>query len=77
MQIGEWCSNKFTDDYNSYENIIENSKLLPRAIRGGAASLYPWQDDYEWALCISAMRRSSEDLEDGTCGARFMKELNL
>ena len=36
---------------------------------------WPWQSDDEWILCASAMRRSSETLEEDTCGARLVKSL--
>lgn len=74
MQVGEWCSDIYAENYNTAHPRIDVSY---QAVRGGAAALYPWQDETEWALCISAMRRSSEELEDGTCGARFVKSLEL
>jgi len=78
MAVGEWCEDLF---HNDFTNASGNDQPVdagpPYVIRGGAAALWPWQECDEWILCISAMRRSSDTLEDGTCGARFVKILDL
>jgi formylglycine-generating enzyme required for sulfatase activity len=78
MCVGEWCEDSFTANYSTARD--DDTPILkgrPYIVRGGAAALWPWQDYYEWTLCISAMRRSSEILEDDTCGARFVRRLKL
>jgi len=36
----------------------------PRAIRGGAGELYPWQETGEWHLLLTAMRSSQAGLDE-------------
>jgi formylglycine-generating enzyme required for sulfatase activity len=76
LHIGEWCEDSFRDDYSdASDSDLPVKDGPPYVVRGGAATFWPWQSGDEWILCASAMRRSSETLEDGTCGARFVKSL--
>lgn len=78
LMNGEWCKDHFRENYQSPPIIKErNIELSPFAVRGGGAVLYPWENGLEWTLCISAIRYSSESLKDGTCGARFVKNLEM
>lgn len=43
-----------------------------QVIKGGGAIFWPWQNTGEWMLCMSAMRMSSADLEDGTCSVQVV-----
>jgi len=36
----------------------------PRAVRGGAGELFPWQETGEWHLLLSAMRTSQEGVDE-------------
>ena len=76
LHIGEWCEDSFRDDYsNASDSDLPIKDGPPYVVRGGAAALWPWQSGDEWILCASAMRRSSETLEEGTCGARLVRSL--
>ena len=78
MCIGEWCEDSFAGSYDVRRtNDAPLLKGPPYVVRGGAAALWPWQDCDEWTLCMSAMRSSSEVLEDETCGARLVKRLQI
>lgn len=74
LMVGEWCKDHFRENYDMPVETIDQP---PFAVRAGASILFPWQTDDEWALCITATRYSSELLEDGTCGARFIKRLEF
>ena len=76
--VGEWCR----DGYRPYgSNRVTGDDAAPGGspyvVRGGAASLWPWQDGSEWFLCVSAMRWSSEILEGNTCSMRLMCRLGF
>jgi formylglycine-generating enzyme required for sulfatase activity len=72
--IGEWCEDSYKNNYSYLPlNDTPNFGGPPYSVRGGAAPLWPWQDAGEWQLCMSAMRNSSDTLEDETCGARFIR----
>jgi formylglycine-generating enzyme required for sulfatase activity len=79
LGIGEWCMDNFSEDYSNLppdESVYKDAGSTTYAVGGGAAALWPWQSNYEWILCASAMRRSSSELEDSTCGLRFVKNLS-
>jgi formylglycine-generating enzyme required for sulfatase activity len=76
MCVGEWCEDSYAEDDGQVQrNELPIHRGQPYVVRGGAATLWPWQDGDEWILCVSAMRRSSDTLEDGTCGVRFVKSI--
>jgi len=78
LSVGEWCKDTFQKDYsNARSDDLPVSNGSPYVVRSGAGPLWPWQDCDEWTLSMSAMRRSSDCLEDGTCGARLVKRLDL
>jgi formylglycine-generating enzyme required for sulfatase activity len=76
LHVGEWCEDSFAEDYGGHPGSDEPVRGgPPYVVRGGAAALWPWQSGDEWVLCASAMRRGSDTLEDGTCGARLVTSL--
>jgi hypothetical protein len=78
LSVGERCADTFQNNYyNARNDDLPVSLGPPYVVRSGAGILWPWQDCDEWTLCMSAMRRSSDCLEDGTCGARLVHRLNL
>ena len=78
LGVGEWC---FDSWFESHEKINENeryfndSKSIYKVVKGGAAYSWPWQTDNEWLLGVTAMRLSSEWLDDNTCGARPLVQI--
>lgn len=67
MLVGGWCKDSLQD--TRWHGMDSGP---PHVIRGGAAIYWPWQNTGEWQLALSAMRRSSDDLEDGTCSAHVV-----
>jgi len=63
----EWCADTFTVDMTEGAPPLDGS----RAIRGGGAYFWPWQDQ-EWVWCISAMRSPGSGLEDGEACLRLV-----
>ncbi|MDJ1469578.1 formylglycine-generating enzyme family protein [Xanthocytophaga flava] len=79
VSIGEWCCDKW---YPSHANMYDDSPYTDSStseyvIKGGAAAFWPWQNPEEWILAISAMRSSSEGLEDTTCGVRALLDISI
>jgi formylglycine-generating enzyme required for sulfatase activity len=78
MCVGEWCEDSYRENYDKATGTdLPVYGKPPYVVRGGAAALWPWQGNNEWLLCVSAMRMSSDILEDNTCGARFVKRLHV
>jgi formylglycine-generating enzyme required for sulfatase activity len=71
MFIGEWCQDEYRFNYNLNSPIDSGSYV----IRGGGSLFWPWQAE-EWVWCMSAMRMSSKDTIDGTCGLRLVFNLS-
>ena len=72
MLVGGWCQDTLKKE--KWHGIDTGT---PHIIRGGASIYWPWQNTGEWLLALSAMRRSSEELEDGTCSAHAVIPLAL
>lgn len=70
MFIGEWCHNEYRLNY-SPDSPIDNGNYV---IRGGGSLFWPWQAE-EWVWCMSAMRMSSRDTIDNTCGLRLVFDI--
>lgn len=68
--FGEWCRNDFKLNLSEQSPVIEGSK----AIRGGGAYFWPWQDE-EWVNCMSAFRMPSQDLIDNQAAFRLVFNL--
>lgn len=60
MLTGSWCQERYAQGEG------------PFAVRGGGAIFWPWQNQGEWMMCMSAWRMSSNDMEDGTCAAQVV-----
>lgn len=69
--VGEWCSDFFTDSYDSPPHIYADEKV--RVARAGGAYFWPWQDE-EWVWCMSALRYPSTAL-DNKCCFRMVRNL--
>jgi formylglycine-generating enzyme required for sulfatase activity len=68
---GSWCLERYTavsDDSRSGGAHGDG----PYVVRGGGAIFWPWQNQSEWMMCMSAMRMSSDDFEDQTCAAQVV-----
>lgn len=72
MLFGGWCRDTWSQD--RYSGLDVGG---PYVIKGGAGIYWPWQGCGEWMLALSAMRRSSDELEDGTCSTHFVIELSI
>lgn len=70
MLVGGWCQDSWAAKRWSGEDVGP-----PYVIRSGAATYWPWQGAGEWMLALSAMRRSSEELEDETCSAHVVSSI--
>lgn len=66
---GEWTCDVFQVDFSS-----QTDDLASKAIRGGGAYFWPWQDQ-EWVWCMSAMRMPSDDLIDNQCAFRLVYDI--
>ncbi|HEY3319220.1 MAG TPA: SUMF1/EgtB/PvdO family nonheme iron enzyme [Planctomycetota bacterium] len=64
MNYGEWCADAFCP-YNSDKRPHKPKRSFARAVRGGAASYWPWQDCDEWVLCMSSTRRGERKAVKG------------
>jgi formylglycine-generating enzyme required for sulfatase activity len=71
MFVGSWCKDEFR---RRNDGVPEEGGYV---VKGGGAALWPWQNVGEWMLCISAMRMSSKQLEDETCGAHLVRRVAL
>lgn len=72
MLSGGWCQDTLQES-----RWHGTSTGAPYVVRGGAAIYWPWQSCGEWMLALSAMRRSSDDLEDETCSAHATAPVTL
>ena len=80
MYIGEWCQDSFYSDRNAKHPCSDDQPACngsPYVVRGGASSIWPWQSGNEWIACMSAARWNSGTLEDGTCGVRLVKRIEI
>ena len=68
--FGEWCSNDFTNTLAQDSDIVTGSK----AVRGGGAMFWPWQDE-EWVCCLSAFRMPSKDLLNNKAAFRLKLDI--
>lgn len=68
--VGEWCMDPFRANYDPATAAIPGEY----AVRGGGSLFWPWQN-IGWVWCISAMRISSRETEDGKCAFRLVYEL--
>lgn len=68
--FGEWCSNDFTFNLGLGSGTVSGSK----AVRGGGALFFPWQDE-EWVYCLSAFRMPSKDLLENKATFRLKMEI--
>lgn len=71
LLVGGWCVDSMTADR---WHGIDNGP--PHVVRGGAAVAWPWQNGGEWMMALSAMRMSSEHLEDSTCSTHAVVPLS-
>ena len=70
LYFGEWCSNDFTVNLELNSDTVSGSK----AVRGGGALFFPWQDE-EWVYCLSAFRMPSKDLLGDQAAFRLKMEI--
>lgn len=75
MLAGSWCRERFLHQLTNY-SVVMNPSEAPNVVRGGAAIFWPWQNQAEWMMCMSAMRLSSEDFEDQTCSVQVVLPLS-
>ena len=69
--IGEWCKEHYRTSYSPHAK-----QLKSFVVRGGGGSLFwPWQNNCEWAYCMSAFRMPSKNTLDGTCSLRFVYDV--
>lgn len=74
MLTGSWCQDKYTPTSLASPDRQARGDG-PYVVRGGGAIFWPWQNQQEWMMCMSAMRMSSDDFEDGTCAAQVVLPL--
>jgi formylglycine-generating enzyme required for sulfatase activity len=74
MLTGSWCRERYAPVGQAHRvtNLQDNG---PYVVRGGGAIFWPWQNQSEWMMCMSAMRMSSDDFEDGTCSVQVVMPL--
>ena len=68
---GSWCLERYTPA-GQPPGRGQNQDNGPYVVRGGGAIFWPWQNQSEWMMCMSAMRMSSDDFEDSTCAAQVV-----
>lgn len=68
---GSWCLERYTPTSDASRS-GERQGDGPYVVRGGGAIFWPWQNQSEWMMCMSAMRMSSDDFEDHTCAAQVV-----
>jgi len=74
MLTGSWCRERY-GPVGKPHPISTPQDNGPYVVRGGGAIFWPWQNQSEWMMCMSAMRMSSDDFEDGTCSAQVVMPL--
>jgi formylglycine-generating enzyme required for sulfatase activity len=71
MLTGSWCQDRYRPTGRASQNRpVEDDGAY--VCRGGGAIFWPWQDQGEWMMCMSAMRMSSDDFEDSTCAVQVV-----
>lgn len=72
LGVGEWCLDSWSESHKNITSHLphKDSKNPYRVIKGGAALTWPWQDPFECLNGITAIRMSSQELEDNTSGIR-------
>lgn len=68
---GSWCLERYTASSDASRSGGAQGDG-PYVVRGGGAIFWPWQNQSEWMMCMSAMRMSSDDFEDQTCAAQVV-----
>jgi formylglycine-generating enzyme len=68
---GSWCLERYTAASDASRSGGAQGDG-PYVVRGGGAIFWPWQNQSEWMMCMSAMRMSSDDFEDQTCAAQVV-----
>jgi formylglycine-generating enzyme required for sulfatase activity len=71
MLTGSWCRERYAPAGQVLRD-EEAQEDGPYVVRGGGAIFWPWQNQSEWMMCMSAMRMSSDDFEDSTCAAQVV-----
>ena len=80
--FGEWCADAYRPNY-SHRGLedIPVTGSSPYVVRGGAASLWPWQGCGEWMFCLSAHRFGEEVTGDPQTdipwAVRFVQKIHL
>jgi formylglycine-generating enzyme required for sulfatase activity len=68
---GSWCLERYTVASDAPQRAGTQGSG-PYVVRGGGAIFWPWQNQSEWMMCMSAMRMSSDEFEDQTCAAQVV-----
>jgi formylglycine-generating enzyme required for sulfatase activity len=72
MAVGEFCADVWHANYlGAPSDGRPWDGIGPRVTRGGAASVWPWQDTGEWLLVLAAMRVPITHRYERMCGARL------